>query len=237
MKIAILEMGVLSDDLAARHGSFFDLIQVWLLRGQRGTDVSFSQYTICQGDAFPEPNAFDAYVISGSKHAVYDDLPWIVASKAFLHQVKAANIPMFGICFGHQLMAEAFGGKVSKSEKGWGLGVDDYDVDGTKQEVLVFHQDQVVEKPEGAEVMAQSAHCEYGVLKYDFPAFSTQFHPEFTQALVQDLIARDPQAYGEALSQRASVKTEQASLNNDAIASQVLSFFETGEVLVLATSD
>ena len=226
MKIAILEMGVLPETLAQKHGSFFDLIRTWLGNNEQDVALEYSQFVVCNGDALPAPSDFDAYVVSGSKFSVYEDLPWIHATKAFLNQVAALKIPMFGICFGHQLMAEAFGGKVEKSDKGWGVGIDCYQFADVAQDVLVYHQDQVMSLPESAQVRAHSGHCEYGVLEYDFPALSVQFHPEFTQGLVMDLLERSRSDFGEEAAARAEAKTQHADLHNQRIANHVVAFFQ-----------
>ena len=159
-------MGLLPENLAQKHGSFFDLIRTWLGSSGQEVELEYQQFIVCNGDALPVPADFDAYVVSGSKHSVYEDFPWIKATKVFLNQVAVLKIPMFGICFGHQLMAEAFGGKVEKSDKGWGVGIDSYQMGNVEQEVLVYHQDQVVRLPDSAKVRAHSDHCEYGALEY-----------------------------------------------------------------------
>lgn len=228
MKIAVLEMGLLPPQMQQRHGSFFQLIASWLEQHQQA-DVTptYAQFTVCNGDALPEPQDFDAYVISGSKHGVYEQLPWMLETKAFLNRLKVLGIPMFGICFGHQLMAEAFSGKVEQSNKGWGIGVDEYELSSSiKQQVLVFHQDQVVEMPPQAQLLGGSAHCAYGALKYDFPAYSVQFHPEFTRDIILDLLNRNPEDYGQELVATAQQKTNQACLNNPLFANQVIGFFK-----------
>ena len=228
MKIAVLEMGLLSEALQEKHGNFFTMIQTWLNSAVQGTDIklSFERFSICQGDLLPKAEAFDAYVISGSKHSVYEDLPWIAQSKAFLNELKDKHIPMFGICFGHQLMAEAFGGKVEKSHKGWGFGTDRYEFEHGAQEVLVVHQDQVVQLPESAQVQGQSSHCEYGVLAYDFAAKSTQFHPEFTKELVNDLLHQYQETVGVAQTQAALAHLPEACLDNRLFAQQIIAFFQ-----------
>lgn len=230
INIAILEMGVLPEALQDKHGHFFSMIQTWLSTAAKeaAVDVSFQRFSICSGDDLPQAQAFDAYVISGSKHSVYEDLPWIHDSKRFLNELKHQNIPMFGICFGHQLMAEAFGGKVEKSAKGWGFGTDVYQfADGTEQEVLVVHQDQVVLLPEAAKIIGQSLHCEYGALEYDFAAKSTQFHPEFNQDLVKDLLLQYQDTVGIEQAQTALAHLPSACLNNQAFAQDAIAFFKT----------
>lgn len=224
INIAVLEMGVLPDALAHRHGNFFQLVEQWLGR-DAADNVCFSQLTVCEGAVLPQPQAFDAYVVSGSKHSVYEDLPWIQESKAFLLRLKQLGIPMFGICFGHQLMAEAFGGTVEKSPKGWGAGIDRYQMGEQQHDVLVVHQDQVVVLPEEAKVIGQSAHCEYGVLEYGFAAQSTQFHPEFTPELVADLLQQYRPQFGDDFTNRALLDLEQADLCNQVFAKRVMDFF------------
>ncbi|RZJ95960.1 MAG: type 1 glutamine amidotransferase, partial [Novosphingobium sp.] len=95
---------------------------------------------------------------------------------------------LVGVCFGHQIMAQAFGGKVIQSSHGWGQGAHRYDVlhnepwlGGARTITLpASHQDQVVELPQGAEVIAASAFSPFGMLAWrDQPAISLQLHPEF----------------------------------------------------------
>jgi GMP synthase-like glutamine amidotransferase len=139
-------------------------------------------------------DACAAYVITGSSAGVYDPLPWIEPLKAFLRAAKGT--PMVGICFGHQIMAEAFGGKVIASPKGWGLGLHRYEVqaarawmDAPRLTLAASHQDQVVQAPPGATVIAASAFTPFGMLAYDDqPAISLQLHPEFEPAYARALI-------------------------------------------------
>ena len=85
---------------------------------------------------------------------------------------------MFGICFGHQIMADIFGGKAAKSDKGFITGSRRFNDRGTNVNAYLAHQDQVTEVPPNAEVIASAAHCPVAALSYDFPALSVQFHPE-----------------------------------------------------------
>lgn len=129
----------------------------------------------------------DAYIVTGSAEDAYGDAEWIVRLKGFLNEVKGR--PLVGVCFGHQVMAEAFGGKVEKAPAGWGIGLHRYEVtaarpwtgDARTLALPASHQDQIVALPPGAEVVAGSAFCPYGVIAYrDHPAISMQLHPEFS---------------------------------------------------------
>ena len=99
-----------------------------------------------------------------------------------------ANLPIFGVCFGHQLIAQALGGHVEKSEKGWGLGLHTYQVNNKpdymsnlSEEVTlnICHQDQVLRPPQGATVYAKSEFCENAGFYIKDKVLTMQAHPEF----------------------------------------------------------
>jgi GMP synthase-like glutamine amidotransferase len=143
------------------------------------------------------PEDYDAYLITGSPAGVYDPLPWIGELKAFLQAAKGKTA-LVGICFGHQVMAEAFGGKVVRSPKGWGVGLHDYRVTKAQSwtegapgfSIPASHQDQVVVRPPQAEVMASSAFTPFAGLAYrDQRAISFQGHPEFEADYAKALLS------------------------------------------------
>ena len=117
--------------------------------------------------------------------------------KAFLRQAVEERVPVVGICFGHQILADAMGGRVEKSDRGWGVVIHHYSVrrplpfmDGAPESfsLQAMHQDQVVGLPPGAEVIAGSEFCPYGALAYGDDALSFQAHPEFGDDFVRELI-------------------------------------------------
>jgi GMP synthase-like glutamine amidotransferase len=190
MKIGLLETGEPPEALQPTFGGYGGMFQDLL-----GPGHDYVVYDVQAGVLPADPAECDAYIVTGSAAGVYDDLPWIAPLKAFL--VEADRQPLVGVCFGHQVMAEAFGGKVVKSDKGWGVGLHVYDVaepqswmdEGVKVAVPASHQDQVVEIPPGARAVAGSAFTPAGVLVYDDrPAISMQFHPEFEPAYARALI-------------------------------------------------
>lgn len=185
MKIAILNLSV-PDKGFDQHGNAAELIEVWL--SPSFPEAVFSHVYVAIGEPLPRPVQFEGYILSGSEKGVYDDSTWIEPLKIFLQQVRNLHRPVFGICFGHQIMAEAYGGKTSKSEAGFIVGVHQYQAQGTSYTAHAMHRDQVVEVPQGATVVASANYCPVAALDYDFPARSVQFHPEFQESLVQDAI-------------------------------------------------
>jgi GMP synthase-like glutamine amidotransferase len=199
MKIGILETGRPSEALGARFGRYDEMLSHLL-----GDRYATKTYRVTESDYPERPDAHEAYLITGSPAGVYDDLPWIPGLKTFLQETKG-KAKLIGICFGHQIMAEAFGGHVEKSEKGWGVGLHRYDVrelepwmDAVQSFAIpVSHQDQIVEAPPQARVIAASPFTLYGALAYqDQPAISFQCHPEFepdfAKALIEERRARLP---------------------------------------------
>ena len=189
MHIGILEMGRSVPTLAQGHGTYPELLRDLLLKQSR--DFSFTTYPVLEGLLPADAAQHDGWLITGSPHGVYDGLPWIAPAEDFLRRAIAARRPVVGICFGHQLLAQALGGTVVKSPKGWGLGLHEYnwqpDSDRSGSFVLpASHQDQVVTLPSTAKVLAASPHCAYAALAYGADALTFQAHPEFTLAYQKD---------------------------------------------------
>ena len=189
MKLAILETGFPPGDLAERFGDYPAMFARLL-----GDGFDVDTFDVQAGE-LPDPAAYDAVLITGSPAGVYEDLPWIAPLMDFIRSANAAR--MVGVCFGHQVMAEALGGHVVKSEKGWGAGLHHYQVehvepwlDGTGSIAIpASHQDQVVVQPPHTEIVAASDFTPYAALAWtDRPAISFQFHPEFSPAFAKALI-------------------------------------------------
>jgi GMP synthase-like glutamine amidotransferase len=202
VKLAILETGRPPGDLADRFGSYPQMFAEML-----GPDFEVTSYDV-QGGEFPDPGAHDAILITGSPAGVYESHSWMADLLDFIRAAKDSR--MVGVCFGHQAMAEALGGRVEKSDKGWGAGLQHYAIviaepwmDGSVHEIAApaSHQDQVVVQPPNTEVAVSSDFTPYAALAWtDRPAISFQFHPEFSPAFAKALIAKrydrvpDPEA-------------------------------------------
>ncbi len=165
MTIGILLCGDFSDTLQAEFGTYTSMIRTLL--GSRSTSV----FDVRERQLPRSIAACEAYVITGSSAGVYDDLPWIKDLMAFLRNARGRS-KLVGICFGHQAMAQAFGGSAIKSPKGWGIGLHRYGLparppwmdDAPAVAAPASHQDQVVTLPSGARVIASSAFTPYAGL-------------------------------------------------------------------------
>lgn len=187
MKLTIIETGLPPDPLRADWPTYPVMFERLISKVDQ--DFVFETCSIVTGDAFPKPNVLEGVIITGSAYGVYDDVPWMPQLFDFIRGMAAAQVPQFGICFGHQAMAEALGGKAGKSEKGWGLGRHEYQTphrpgwmtSGPDTFTLaVSHQDQVTAIPDGTKITARSDFCEYAGLAYSgSPSASFQGHPEF----------------------------------------------------------
>jgi GMP synthase-like glutamine amidotransferase len=189
MKLAILETGRPPGDLAGRFGDYPAMFAHLL-----GPEFEIENFDV-QAGQLPNPAARDAVLITGSPAGMYDPLPWIEPLQAFVRAAKDSR--MVGVCFGHQVMAEALGGHVEKSDKGWGAGLQHYAIDvherwmddAAEVAVPASHQDQIVIQPPNTEIVAASAFTPYAALAWtDRPAISFQFHPEFAPAFAKALI-------------------------------------------------
>lgn len=190
MQLGILETGDVYPDMKAVHGGFPDMFERWLTPHLPGW--TYRTWRVLDGEFPSGPEAADAWLITGSRFGVYDPEPWIEPLKSFIREAAAARVPQIGICFGHQIAAEALGGRAVKSPKGWGIGIDRYRIetpDGARDwPMIVSHQDQVVELAPDATLLGGSEHCPLGVIEYAAPVLTTQFHPEFHPSISAALI-------------------------------------------------
>ncbi|HHJ4328281.1 TPA: type 1 glutamine amidotransferase, partial [Klebsiella pneumoniae] len=188
INLCIIENGIVPESMQSRFGSYPQMIIDWL--SPHFPEAEFTVISAVLGEPLPDASSFDGYILTGSKHSVYEEAQWIQAETRFLREARDAGKPIFGICFGHQLMADAFGGLTQKASQGWGVGAQHYQNHGDAPDSgasFIFHQDQVTSVPDGARCIGGSAHCPNGILSYAFPALSVQYHPEFTREYVQCL--------------------------------------------------
>lgn len=185
MKIGILQTGLCPPDLVDEHGEYDEMFRQFL----GDYDFEFESYRVVENEFPDSVEAADGWLITGSKHGAYENHSWIAPLEAFLRNAHAKHIPIVGICFGHQILAQALGGKVEKFSGGWSVGKQRYQFDGVEDgiDLMAWHQDQVIELPPGARAIASSPFCKYAAIAYGDTAFTIQPHPEFGKEFVASL--------------------------------------------------
>lgn len=217
MKIGVLKTDDVRKELVGEFGEYPAMFEDLLSAQDPG--LEFVTYEVQRGHYPADINEVDAYLITGSKTGVYEDKEWIAPLMDFVRELHRARKPTIGICFGHQLIAEALGGKARKSDKGWGVGVHSYELQESPSwmsepqsefSLLVSHQDQVEAVPPGAKVLASSDFCPMAMMQVGDHMLTFQAHPEFTKLYSNSLMELRREAFGEEV-----VAKGLASLQND----------------------
>ena len=223
MKIGILQTGHAPDAMRPDTGDYADLFKQLL--GDQGFE--FETYDVVDMQ-FPENVlAADGWLLTGSKHGAYEDHPFIAPLEAFIRDAYAAGAPMVGICFGHQIIAQALGGKVEKFPGGWAVGRQTYDWQGDTVALNAWHQDQVTQRPTGADIVATNDFCENAALVYGDRVFTVQAHPEFENAFTNRLGDERGEGVVPAPLLTAARAAANMPIDNTRIADQMTRFFKT----------
>ena len=189
MLIGILQCGHFPTAEGFPNRTYTDLYSTLLA----GRGLTFRTFSVVDMEFPASVTEAEGWLISGSRHGAYEDLPFIAPLEEFIRAANRVKVPMVGICFGHQIMAQALGGKVEKFDGGWSAGRVEYDFGGTALALNAWHQDQVVAKPDAARTLAETDFCKFAALAYGDHAFSMQPHPEFDADAVRLLLeARAP---------------------------------------------
>lgn len=184
MRIGILKCGQSPEILRGDLGDYDTMFERLL----DGRGFEFTSYHV-ENMEFPQSvHDAEGWLLTGSRHGAYEDHPFIAPLETFIRDAYARHVPMVGICFGHQIIAQALGGTVAKHPGGWVIGAQDYDFGGDPITLNAWHQDQVTIRPAGAEVLASNEFCENAALIYDDRAFTVQAHPEFDDRFISGLI-------------------------------------------------
>ena len=232
MKIGIIETGRPVGDLLEKHGDYPTMFGQ-LLRGA-DPDLEFRTYAVLDGELLTDPVECDAWLMTGSAHGVYEDHDWIAPLEDFSRRAAEQGRKQVGICFGHQLYAQAFGGKVVKTDKGWGAGAHTYTIaerapwmvtEDDTVSCIVSHQDQVVDLPQGAKVYGGSDFCEAGIMTIGDNVMTMQCHPEMSKDFSSDLIDIRRERMGDAVSDNAK-DSLQKDLQRDALAKWIVAFLK-----------
>ena len=221
MLIGILQTGHAPDALRPDHGDYSDLFER-LLAGQ---GLDFRTWSVVDMDFPASVSDADGWLVTGSRHGAYEDLPFIAPLEGLIRDIYAARVPLVGICFGHQIIAQALGGTVEKFAGGWSVGRTVYDFDGESVALNAWHQDQVTRAPEGATVAATSPFCANAALVYDDRAFTVQAHPEFSPDFVRGLVDKRGRGVVPDPLLDAAATAATLPVDNDRLADRIGAFF------------
>ncbi len=229
MKAGLLICDHIAPEFAAIAGQYPDFFAAWL------PDLDWAHYWVVDG-AFPASvEECDLWVCTGSRASVYDDLPWILQLKDFVQALSAARKKYIGICFGHQMLAEALGGKVARAESGWCVGIHPFQplqpATGFSLAPLpgnlnlpMMCQDQVQVLPPGAVVLASGEDCPVAAMLVNGHMLGIQGHPEFPREYSRALIQHRQERIGEAKAVAALQSLEQRA-DGEEVKKQILQFF------------
>ena len=230
MIIGILQADVLADQVIQSYGCYVDMFEKLL--SEVDTQLTFKTYLVKQNEYPDDIHDCDAYLITGSKSSAYEDEDWIHRLKQFVVDCSAQRKKLLGICFGHQLIADALGGKVEKSDKGWGVGMASSRVtqkphwlvpDQQQFNLLVNHQDQVVELPRNASLVATNEFCPIASYQVDNAVLTFQGHPEFNRDYLHHLMTKRRHIIGEQVYHQGMKSLEQ-DVDHEVVAKWIVNF-------------
>ena len=206
-KLCILENDDLAPEIAPvyqRYGAMFE-------RLFRDAGAADWQFDVFHTPAYDYPVSFDSYdaiLLTGSKADSFSDEPWVVELRRRVSDLLEQKKKLLGICFGHQLIAICLGAKVGRAPQGWGVGRMSYDwhaadlplaPEDNKMSLLVSHQDQVLELPDNAVLLASNAHCPVAGYAVGEEVFCVQGHPEFVEEYSAFLMGKRRERLGEEI--------------------------------------
>jgi GMP synthase-like glutamine amidotransferase len=207
--VALLECDHVDTDLRHVAGDYGDMFR--RLFADHAPDVALDPVDVVGGASLPELGAHDGLLITGSRSSVGDDAPWIAGLGELIVGAHERDVPVVGICFGHQLIAHVLGGRVDRTPVGWGVGVHHATVVAPRAwmtpvrtgfDLLVSHQDQVTTIPDGASVLATSDHAPVAAFEVG-SLVGFQGHPEFVADYAEVLMDRRVERIGTERIERA----------------------------------
>ncbi|HVR31923.1 MAG TPA: hypothetical protein VMS74_04345 [Acidimicrobiia bacterium] len=196
MRIGLLICDRVPEELAVHAGDYPDMFGDLLAAHP---ELELVPYDLTRGRFPASGDECDGWIITGSTRSVYDDEPWIRRLEGLVQELIEDERKLVGICFGHQMIGQALGGKVARADQGWGIGVREIEVlarepwmepEASTFRVVHSHADQIVEPPPGIRVLASSQHCPVSMLAYGDHVLGIQGHPEFVPAFARAQMER-----------------------------------------------
>lgn len=196
--LCIIKTGNTLPYIQERHGDFED----WIAQGLSGQGLAIKHWDPRRETDWPALNDLAGVVITGSPSMVTDRAEWSERSAAWLKTLVEREVPVLGICYGHQLLAHALGGQVGPHPAGMEIGtVEVQSLPGAKNDPLfaplphtftaqVVHEQTVVRLPADAVALAHNGHEPHHAFRVGPCAWGVQFHPEFTAEIMRDYLSQ-----------------------------------------------
>ena len=196
-RLGLLACDFVPDDLRDRFEDYPVMFDAAIASAD--VDVEWRTYRVYDGELPDAIDECDGYITTGARSGAYDGDAWISLLEKFIRRMVGSRTPLVGICFGHQLIAQALGGEVKKWGKGWGIGINDHTIGNgidyawmqptlKRFTIPVCHQDQVVSLPDGARLLASNGHCENFMVQFNDNMLGLQGHPEFHPDYIEVLL-------------------------------------------------
>lgn len=231
MKLGILITDTVIPELAEQFGQYPEMFARLLALDPTLELVSFD---VLNGEYPADIDDVDAYLITGSKTSVYDDEEWIKPLISFVRDLNAAKKKLVGICFGHQIIAQALGGETTKSEAGWCVGIHTATLNdkaqrfgevGSSFKLLSSHQDQIQRLADGAEILASTSNCPAAMTVLGDHILTFQGHPEFDKKYARQLLDMRREILGESI-YTAAITSLQQDTDHDLAARWIIDFIQ-----------
>ncbi len=213
MRIGLLECDHVADNLHHIGGDYRDMFTSLLDR--HVPDLELQYFDVQRGELPASVDACDAYLTTGSRFSAIDREVWIDELKDFVRRLSDADKPFVGICFGHQVLAEALGGSVARAKE-WGIGSHRMKIAEPETwmiphreecSILYSHRDQVIRLPQDSLVLASTRHCPVAMYRVGKRMLGIQGHPEFSTAYAEALARGRTETIGAEVFNRADFKS------------------------------
>lgn len=190
----ILKMGSTFKELEDNYGGFAD----WVIRFMGAFRKQVKIIDVQKGEALPDPSGFEGIIITGAHEMITDNHDWSEKAALWVKDAVGKEVPLLGICYGHQMLAYALGGRVDNHPFGAEIGTVEIELTDAGRKDILFkqmprkflghatHTQSVLKLPEGAAVLAKNGYEPIHAFRYGKCAWGVQFHPEFDSFVMEE---------------------------------------------------
>ena len=239
LRVGLLVVDSIDEPHRRIAGDYFDLFEGLL--APHGVDLVSHDG---RSSDLPGSDTCDGWIVPGSRASVHDDLHWRPRLTEWVLGALDSAVPLVGVCFGHQLIAQALGAPVAKSELGWNVGAIGYDVLGAPPgaphtpasfRILASHQDQVLELPPGATLLASAPTCPIAAYSYGGHVYCVQGHPEFVPEQAASIYSSRIEQLGRDTYETA-MRSLDRSLDNDLVGAWIATAIRSAAELTIQSA-